>query len=182
MIQDTGNRKVFSTGAESDIYEGKGRCDLIPFKVLSAYYIYLSRKVSDEHASRCYMAAQILMELQDYLDSGSYNCLHNALCAFSMTYPNIGCIYNTAEMFIEVSKHYEDGAKKYAERNWEKGIPCSAMLDSCVRHLIKWVDGWTDEPHDRAIVWRLLGLLHMEMNFADNPEICDIKHERKEKA
>ena len=30
MIQDSGNRREFGTGAVRDMAEGKGRCDLLP--------------------------------------------------------------------------------------------------------------------------------------------------------
>lgn len=31
---------------------------------------------------------------------------------------------------IRLSKHFEQGAKKYGERNWEKGIPIKSFIDS----------------------------------------------------
>ena len=33
-IKDTGNRREFETGAVRDISTGKGRCDLMPLKVV----------------------------------------------------------------------------------------------------------------------------------------------------
>ncbi|HUS51203.1 MAG TPA: dATP/dGTP diphosphohydrolase domain-containing protein, partial [Candidatus Paceibacterota bacterium] len=33
-----------------------------------------------------------------------------------------------------LAKHYENGAKKYGDRNWEKGQPLSRYLDSALRH------------------------------------------------
>lgn len=33
MIQDSGQRREFATGAVRDIQEGKGRCDLLPLDV-----------------------------------------------------------------------------------------------------------------------------------------------------
>jgi hypothetical protein len=55
-----------------------------------------------------------------------------------------------------VSKHFEEGCKKYGERNWQKGIPTHCYIDSAVRHYLKWLRGDTDEPHDRAFAWNLL--------------------------
>ena len=63
---------------------------------------------------------------------------------------------------IRLSKHYEAGAKKYAERNWEKGIPISDMVDSGLRHLLKYMDGATDEDHLCAAAWNILGAMWME--------------------
>ena len=49
------------------------------------------------------------------------------------------------------------GAIKYAPRNWEKGIPCHCYLDSGPRHYLKFIRGDSDEAHDRAFVWNMLG-------------------------
>ena len=57
---------------------------------------------------------------------------------------------------LEVSKHYEDGARKYDDNNWRKGIPVKVYFDSASRHFMKWIANWKDEPHDRAIIWNCL--------------------------
>lgn len=57
---------------------------------------------------------------------------------------------------LEVAKHYEDGARKYSENNWRKGIDPKIYFDSASRHLMKYMAGWTDEPHDRAFLWNCL--------------------------
>lgn len=57
---------------------------------------------------------------------------------------------------LEVAKHYEDGARKYEENNWRKGMDPKIYFDSASRHLIKCMLGWTDEPHDRAFLWNCL--------------------------
>ena len=59
-------------------------------------------------------------------------------------------------MLLEVSKHMEEGAKKYGERNWEKALPVSCFIDSAVRHYLKLLRGDDDEPHDRAFCWNML--------------------------
>ena len=71
------------------------------------------------------------------------------------------------QAMLEVSVHFEDGAKKYGERNWEKGLPVDCFLNSAIRHYLKWVDGWNDEPHDRAIVWNLLCMWWTAENITD---------------
>ena len=97
MIQDSGTRREFESGAVRDMAEGKGRCDLLP------------------------------------------------MCAL-----------------LRLARHYEQGAKKYADRNWEKGIPVSVMMDSAIRHILKYMDGWTDEDHLCAAAWNILGAMWME--------------------
>jgi hypothetical protein len=38
------------------------------------------------------------------------------------------------------------GAKKYAARNWEKGMDWSRPYAGCLRHLFKWWSGETIDP------------------------------------
>ena len=56
-----------------------------------------------------------------------------------------------------VSRIYEDGAAKYAARNWEKGMPLSWYIDSCERHIAKLKAGLRDEPHATQAIWNLIG-------------------------
>jgi len=60
---------------------------------------------------------------------------------------------------LAVAKVYEAGAKKYAARNWEKGIPLSRYMDSGLRHAMKWLRGDRDEPHLAQACWNFLCLL-----------------------
>lgn len=105
-LKDSGDRRIFDSGAVRDMETGKGRCDLLP------------------------------------------------ACAL-----------------LRLSKHYEAGARKYEERNWEKGIPISVMLDSGLRHLLKYLDGQTDEDHLVAACWNIIGAMWMEEK---HPELQDI--------
>jgi hypothetical protein len=52
----------------------------------------------------------------------------------------------------------ERGAKKYAARNWEAGMPLSRFADSAMRHLAKLIAGFDDEPHLDAALWNLMCL------------------------
>jgi hypothetical protein len=72
---------------------------------------------------------------------------------------------------IEVSRHCEDGARKYGEHNVDKGIPIHSLCDSAARHLAKYLIGMDDEPHLRAAAWNLLWALEMEIA---HPELQDI--------
>lgn len=106
MIQDSGERTNFDTGAVRDMHEDKGRMDLLPWSAI-----------------------------------------------------------------MEVSKHCENGAKKYGEHNVSKGIPIHSLCDSAARHLSKYLDGWDDEPHLLAAAWNLLWAIQMEIK---HPELMDI--------
>jgi hypothetical protein len=72
---------------------------------------------------------------------------------------------------IRVSKHMENANTHYPERNWENGLPMHTMIDSALRHLAKYVDGWTDEDHLCAAATNLLMALWTEEK---RPEMQDI--------
>lgn len=74
-------------------------------------------------------------------------------------------------VLLRLARHYENGCQKYGDRNWEKGIPCHSFADSAMRHLVKYLDGWTDEDHLIAAIWNLCGLAWTEEK---NPELMDI--------
>ena len=59
-----------------------------------------------------------------------------------------------------LARIYEMGAKKYAARNWEKGMPISRYIDSAQRHLAKYMIGMRDEPHLSMAAWNIIGALH----------------------
>lgn len=60
----------------------------------------------------------------------------------------------------ELAKHFERGAVKYAERNWEKGLTLSTYIDSARRHLGQLLLGEEAEPHATAALWNLHCLVH----------------------
>lgn len=66
---------------------------------------------------------------------------------------------------------YEAGANKYGNRNWEKGLPISNCLNSMFRHMVKYMDGQSDEDHLSAIAWNAFAIMHMEEKI---PEMKDL--------
>ena len=61
-----------------------------------------------------------------------------------------------------LGKWLELGARKYAERNWEAGMPLSRMLASLCRHLNKYQQGDQSEDHLAAIMCNAMFLAHGE--------------------
>ena len=106
MIQDSGDRTQFDSGAVRDMHEGKGRCDLLPPVAI-----------------------------------------------------------------LRLACHYEAGAKKYGDRNWEKGIPSHSFADSAIRHLFRYLDGDNSEDHLAGVLFNVCGLIY---NEEKKPELCDI--------
>ncbi len=154
-LKDSGERKIFETGAMRDISEGKGRCDLLPLDTI--VYI-LNPGVMETNT--------ILTSINEFLKTGEVAKLREAINAF--------CDQNNwtpATMLIELSIHYEDGARKYADNNWKKGMPVHCFIDSGLRHYFKWLRGDEDEPHDRAFVWNLVGAI---WTMENKPKFNDI--------
>lgn len=93
---------------------------------------------------------------------------------------------------LRVSKHMENTLAHYPERNWEKGLPMHSMIDSALRHLVKYMDGMADEDHLCAAATNLLMAMWTEEkmpNMQDIPtrlnglptdhtdnQICDCYH------
>lgn len=72
---------------------------------------------------------------------------------------------------MRIAHHMEESLKVYSPRNWEKGLPMHSMLDSAMRHLAKYMDGWTDEDHLCAAATNLLMAMWTEEK---KPEMMDI--------
>lgn len=136
MIKDSGDRTEFESGAVRDCAEGKGRCDLVPIK---AFY-GMTGSVD-----------KILWQLGCFQVEKDPYCLEIIFNEFVSTY-----FKNKYDAFLELAIHFEEGAKKYSDNNWKKGIPVERYFDSAVRHYCKFKRGDTDERHDRAFLWNIL--------------------------
>ena len=148
-IKDSGARREFDTGAVRDIQDGKGRCDLLPLDTIGELW-----------------GDPILISVGTFVRCGNPKNIKDAVEFFLEVKD-----WSYSTMLLEVAKHYEEGAKKYAERNWEKGIYLHCYIDSGIRHYLKWLRGDIDEPHDRAFVWNMLCALWTQDN---KPELIDL--------
>lgn len=155
MIKDSGNRKEYETGAVRDIQEGKGRCDLMPLDVVAGFFRVGG---NDE-------AAKVIDRIYEYQISHSVDYL----VAVMMDFMKGDGFNDLVTALLEVSKHFEEGALKYGENNWQKGIPESSYIDSAVRHYLKWLRVDDDERHDRAFVWNIMCLIWTHEHITDNP-------------
>lgn len=153
-IKDSGTRREFDTGAVRDIQEGKGRCDLMPLREVA-----------------CVLDDPIVISIAYFMLDGDPFFLKSAIQDFSKYFEN------PYDMFLEVAIHFEQGALKYGENNWQKGIPVHCYIDSAVRHYLKYRRGDTDEPHDRAFVWNLLCAM---WTCENKPELNDYRKEVEE--
>lgn len=146
-IKDSGERREFSTGAVRDVQESKGRCDLMPLDVVGEF-----------------LMNKTLIHIERFKECKNIQDLYLAL-------EESHIFKNPFTMMLEVAKHFEAGAKKYGEYNWQKGIPVHSYIDSAVRHYLKWLRGDEDEPHDSAFVWNILCCV---WTVKHKPEMMDI--------
>ena len=198
-ILDSGERRQFSSGAVRDISEGKGRTDLMPLYAIYRFCKYVRLRNLRESINVCpnpseYVDSRngevpefdisVLCRTLDYfIYHGNTDAIFYLVLSFiNSNYPDI----ETA--LLDLSIHYEEGAKKYCERNWEKGINAHCFVDSAIRHGLKFLRGDDDEPHGRAFMWNIFGLvwtLAYKPEFNDlpftNSTICSERHDRSKK-
>lgn len=139
-ILDSGDRTQFESGAVRDMRVGKGRCDLMPLDVVAELV-----NGDDEFED------SVFWFVYKFQETDGIEYLYRALDWF---YEARG--WDVWDMLLETAIHFEDGAKKYGDNNWRKGIPVKVFLDSALRHYIKFLRGDKDEPHDRAVCWNLM--------------------------
>lgn len=159
-LKDSGNRKTWDTGAVRDRAPGKGRMDLMSLSVMGHLYSICDWDTYIE---------DIMNYFNQFQCTGDKKYLYDVLKRFVKkedTYDS----ESLPDLMIEVSKQAEDGANKYADRNWELGMPVSRFVDSAIRHFTQYVAGYQDEPHKRAFIWNVMSAIWMVEN---KPEMMD---------
>lgn len=148
-IKDSGERRIFETGAVRDCAEGKGRCDLLPLDVIAEW-----------------MDDNVLRNVSAFVQTHNKMYLGHALDEIAERH--FSC---KADLVLEMAIHMEEGLKKYPERNWENGISIHSFVDSGVRHYLKVLRGDDDENHLRACVWNLMCCI---WTMGHKPEMDDL--------
>ena len=156
-IKDSGQRREFETGAVRDMAEGKGRFDLMPLLDMGS----------------CSMADGFVEAVGKFMESGNHWHLVSAInilvdCCFATQY----------HANLALAKHFENGAKKYGEYNWQKGIESKSYIDSAMRHYCKHKAGYDDEPHAVACLWNLVCC---HWTIINKPELNSFPVEREDK-
>ena len=86
-----------------------------------------------------------------------------------------------------LARHFELGAQRYGERNWELGQPLSRLMDSTLRHLFRYMelgeparpveDGIPYEDHLTAAACNILAAMEIrERAYAGllSSKLCDL--------
>jgi hypothetical protein len=78
--------------------------------------------------------------------------------------PRIDLLFKYIPMpcLMRITQHYVNGAKKYGDHNWQKGIPASRCISSAFRHLYQYLTGDRSEDHLSAVVFNVICILYWE--------------------
>lgn len=177
---DTGNRtELIKEGGLRDINPKNGRCDLMPLDTVSdiigvATYIPKDVIIGYFEITEHQAVGKILNFVEDYIRCGHTNLLLESMLAFipqayairSISFDNFDDVLSEtlSSAILDLSHRYREGAEKYAERNWEKGLPIRSFIDSGVRHLLKWYRRDADENHASAFMWNMIGAIWTHKN------------------
>lgn len=63
--------------------------------------------------------------------------------------------------------HFENGAKKYGDNNWLKGMPLRRFAESALRHMFKALEGQKDEDHWIAAAWNILAIVEYKEQISE---------------
>ena len=88
-----------------------------------------------------------------------------------------------ADALREVAKIYTDGANKYGERNWEKGMKHCRVYDALQRHAQAWLEGQDHDQdsngshqlHMASVAWCALTLISYYLRSVGEDDRSD-KH------
>ena len=62
----------------------------------------------------------------------------------------------------EVARACAEGAGKYGDWNWEKGMPVHDLLNHAIAHIFQFLEGDRSEPHLGHAAWNLLAAIHSD--------------------
>jgi hypothetical protein len=60
----------------------------------------------------------------------------------------------------EVARACAEGAQKYSDFNWERGMPVNDLLNHAIAHVYQFLAGDRSEPHLGHAAWNLLAAIH----------------------
>lgn len=62
----------------------------------------------------------------------------------------------------EVARTCAEGAAKYGDWNWEKGMPVHDLLNHAIAHIYQFLSGDRNEPHLGHAAWNVLAAIHSQ--------------------
>lgn len=70
-----------------------------------------------------------------------------------------------------VAETYGEGAAKYGDNNWRRGMNASVLVNHAMAHLVALLEGDTSEDHAAHAAWNLFALMEFQVN---RPELIDL--------
>jgi len=67
------------------------------------------------------------------------------------------------EVLVKYAEALHEGAEKYGDRNWEKGIPESNLVNHAIGHIVMIEAGDTSEDHVAHLIWNVLTFIHFRI-------------------
>jgi hypothetical protein len=120
---------------------------------------HIAEKDMDEHTKSWHLLASELpspttnkrqvTDIINFFTPNTLNCSHNFIAISPLAIERL-------------AKHYENGAAKYGDNNWLKGIPVKRFIESGKRHLNKYIMGNRSEDHLIAGAWNFIAAAHTE--------------------
>jgi len=74
------------------------------------------------------------------------------------------------EALYRLAQHYSNGAKKYGQDNWRKGLPIERCYSSALRHLYQYRMGDISEDHLSAVVFNIFCIITSQETITELPE------------
>lgn len=81
-------------------------------------------------------------------------------------------------MIESLAKTFAEGAAKYGDQNWRKGLPFSNLLNHTMNHLVKYAMGDTSEPHLDHAFWNIGAMIEFRETGRE-PELNDLFFHKK---
>lgn len=69
-----------------------------------------------------------------------------------------------------LAETYGEGAEKYGENNWKKGLPMSNVLNHALAHIVTYLSGDRTEDHLAHAAWGLFAAMHFEKSETVAPK------------
>lgn len=66
-----------------------------------------------------------------------------------------------------MAEAYAEGAIKYGDDNWLKGIPSKDLLNHALRHIVLWQSGDNSEDHLGHAMWNIGAIIHFQKTRPD---------------
>lgn len=141
ITQGIGDINSTAIGSAARYNSGKVALELIPLEILSRSFTH--RGDSTPPVRMLEMLGRFQFMRVDRLAGASADTLDEMISYFVEAYG--------LSVWSDCAAVFDYGRKKYAEWNWLKGMPFSAVIGSAARHLIKMIDGESLDPESGLV-------------------------------